>query len=70
MLKEKSKKIEYHILLTIVFIILSLIFVLPFAKMNTIFSGDDMYYHLQRINELINNFRNGNFFIARNVNLN
>ena len=64
MLKEKSKKIEYHILLTIVFIILSLIFVLPFAKMNTIFSGDDMYYHLQRINELINNFRNGNFFIG------
>ncbi|MCW3763736.1 YfhO family protein [Weissella confusa] len=58
------KKTLLNILILSSFIILSLVFCLPFMKTGTIYYGDDMYYHLERINELIRNAKNGNIFVG------
>lgn len=51
-------------MLVIIFILLALVFIYPFAKTNTIFFSDDMYYHLQRINELVSDYQEKNFFVG------
>lgn len=53
-----------NILILSSFIVLSLVFCLFFMKTKTIYYGDDMYYHLQRINELIKNAKDGNIFVG------
>lgn len=55
---------KHNVVILIAFFILSLLFVFPFAKTGTVFFGDDMYYHLQRINELAMNIKQGNWFIG------
>lgn len=60
---EKNRWL-YNITLCIFFVILSLLFVYPLAKTNTIFFSDDMYYHIQRINELISNYQSKNYFVG------
>lgn len=63
-ISDVNHNIVKRIFLLIIFLTLSLLFVLPFAKTGTIFFSDDMYYHIQRINELITNNKSGNFFIG------
>lgn len=59
-----KKRILFNALILCAFIILSLIFCLFFIKTKTIYLGDDMYYHLSRINELISNAKDGNVFVG------
>lgn len=64
-MKEWSARLPYKVFyITILFIGLSLLFIYPFAKTNTIFFSDDMYYHLQRITELVKNYQTGNYFVG------
>lgn len=60
----KKNVLLYNVALTVVFVLLALVFVYPFAKTSTIFFSDDMYYHLQRINELISDYQGKNFFVG------
>lgn len=47
---------------TVLFIVLSFVFVFPVASHGIILSSDDAPYHIARINEIYENFKEGNFF--------
>lgn len=53
-----------NILLLCSFIILSLIFIYPLAKTNAVYFSDDMFFHLQRIKEIAENAKSGNYFVG------
>lgn len=55
---------KYLFLLVSAFLILSLLFSLPLMKQGVIYSGDDLSYHIARLNELYSNYKNGNFFVG------
>lgn len=57
-----SEEKRYKWLQILLFIVLSFLFVLPLQKNGVIYFGDDMNYHVNRIIELIKNFKHGNLF--------
>ncbi|MDC2844458.1 hypothetical protein PO185_02050 [Limosilactobacillus mucosae] len=58
----EKKSARNGILITILFIFLSVLFVYPLQKQGIIYRSDDLAYHINRITELIANFKNGNFY--------
>ncbi|WP_057743240.1 hypothetical protein [Liquorilactobacillus capillatus] len=54
-------------LIGIFFILLSFIFIFPLSRQGIIYNGDDLYYHVLRINELAQNIQHGNLFPAINT---
>lgn len=54
------KNRNYKWIQLLFFISLSLLFVVPLQKNGVIYFGDDMNYHVNRIIELIKNFKHGN----------
>lgn len=46
----------------ILFLLLSFFFVFPLLKQGVVFSGDDLRYHIERLNELYLNYMKGNIF--------
>lgn len=46
----------------LIFIIFSFLFIFPFLKWNIIFFGGDLPYHINRIQELTDNLRKGNWY--------
>lgn len=53
-----------NVLLLCSFIVLSLIFIYPLAKTNAVYFSDDMFFHLQRIKEIAENAKSGNYFVG------
>lgn len=64
MLKKQNNKIIYKIFLALSFFVLSLLFSLPLMRHGVIYSGDDLSYHIARLNELFLNYKNGNYFVG------
>ncbi len=61
-LKEYMKKHRSKIILELIFILLAILFVLPFVSHGFIPAGDDLGYHFDRVIEIADNFKHGNFF--------
>lgn len=61
-LKEYIKKHQSKIILELIFILLAILFVLPFVSHGFIPAGDDLGYHFDRVIEIADNFKHGNFF--------
>lgn len=61
-LKEYVKKHRSKIILELIFILLAILFVLPFVSHGFIPAGDDLGYHFDRVIEIADNFKHGNFF--------
>ena len=61
-LKEYIKKHRSKIILELIFILLAILFVLPFVSHGFIPAGDDLGYHFDRVIEIADNFKHGNFF--------
>lgn len=61
-LKEYVKKHRSKIILELIFILLAILFVLPFVFHGFIPAGDDLGYHFDRVIEIADNFKHGNFF--------
>ena len=61
-LKEYVKKYRSKIILELIFILLAILFVLPFVSHGFIPAGDDLGYHFDRVVEIADNFKHGNFF--------
>ena len=61
-LKEYIKKHRSKIILELIFILLAILFVLPFVSHGFIPAGDDLDYHFDRVIEIADNFKHGNFF--------
>ena len=57
----EKKSARNGILITILFIFLSVLFIYPLQKQGIIYRSDDLAYHINRITELVANFRKGNF---------
>ena len=57
----EKKSARNGILITILFIFLSVLFIYPLQKQGMIYRSDDLAYHINRITELVANFRKGNF---------
>lgn len=51
-----------RLVLIIMFAVLSLFFVLPLAHTRVIYLGDDLPYHINRIQELADNLKQGNWY--------
>lgn len=64
MLKENSHVNRYtrSFILPLLFVILSIIFVFPFLRSNTVYFADDLYFHLQRIEEIRYGIQHGQWF--------
>lgn len=60
--KKAWRIIGINSLIVISMILLSVLFVYPMMRTNTIYFGDDMFYHIQRIRELVTNAKSGTFF--------
>lgn len=54
------EKRNHKLIQVLFFISLSILFVVPLQKNGVIYFGDDMNYHVNRIIELIKNFKHGN----------
>ena len=61
-MKEYVKKHRSKIILELIFILLAILFVLPFVSHGFIPAGDDLGYHFDRVIEIADNFKHGNFF--------
>lgn len=61
-LREYIKKHRSKIILELIFILLAILFVLPFVSHGFIPAGDDLGYHFDRVIEIADNFKHGNFF--------
>ncbi len=61
-LKEYVQKHRSKIILELIFILLAILFVLPFVSHGFIPAGDDLGYHFDRVIEIADNFKHGNFF--------
>ncbi len=61
-LKEYIKEHRSKIVLELIFILLAILFVLPFVSHGFIPAGDDLGYHFDRVIEIADNFKHGNFF--------
>lgn len=57
----EKKSTRNGIIITILFIFLSVLFIYPLQKQGMIYRSDDLAYHINRITELVANFRKGNF---------
>lgn len=58
------KKLIYAFVLFVSFLILSFLFTYPLLKTNMVYFSDDMFFHIQRIEELTENIKNGNWFVG------
>ncbi|WP_346677362.1 hypothetical protein [Ligilactobacillus aviarius] len=61
-MKEYIKEHRSKIVLELIFILLAILFVLPFVSHGFIPAGDDLGYHFDRVIEIADNFKHGNFF--------
>ncbi|WP_283573158.1 hypothetical protein [Ligilactobacillus aviarius] len=61
-MREYIKKHRSKIILELIFILLAILFVLPFVSHGFIPAGDDLGYHFDRVIEIADNFKHGNFF--------
>ena len=61
-MKEYVQKHRSKIILELIFILLAILFVLPFVSHGFIPAGDDLGYHFDRVIEIADNFKHGNFF--------
>ena len=61
-LREYIKKHRSKIILELIFILLAILFILPFVSHGFIPAGDDLGYHFDRVIEIADNFKHGNFF--------
>lgn len=61
-LKKFIKEHKSKLILELIFILLAILFVLPFVSHGFIPAGDDLGYHFDRVIEIANNFKHGNFF--------
>lgn len=59
--KKFFNKFEF-IILPIIFIVSSFLFILPLMRQGVIYSGDDLSYHIERLNELYLNYQKQNFY--------
>lgn len=62
LLKEYVKKHKSKLILEFIFILIAVLFVLPFVLHGFIPAGDDLGYHFDRVIEIADNFKHGNFF--------
>lgn len=61
-MKEYVKRHRSKVILELIFILLAILFVLPFVSHGFIPAGDDLGYHFDRVIEIADNFKHGNFF--------
>lgn len=59
---KRYDRFKRGILLGLFFLFFSILFVFPLMKHGVLFYGDDMAYHINRINEIVANFKHGNYF--------
>lgn len=57
----KNRRLQSLLILSC-FLVLSICYVIPLWKQGVVFSGDDLPYHVERLNELFENFKRGNLF--------
>lgn len=63
-MERTKRKLNYNLIIVnlLILAILGGIFIYPFASRHTIFNGDDLQFHIQRIYEMIQNIKHGNLF--------